>query len=55
MDTRAWGPGERIVFEPYTREAYEQSFAWIARHELFEAGNMGSGRYEDAIVTLAAG
>ena len=55
MDPRRWGPGERIVFEPYTREVYEQSFAWIARHELFEAGSMGSGKYEDAVVTLSAG
>ena len=52
MDTRRWGPGERIVFEPYTREVFEQSFAWIAKHEIFEAGKMGSGRYEDAVVTL---
>jgi ABC-type nitrate/sulfonate/bicarbonate transport system substrate-binding protein len=54
MDTRSWGPGERIVFEPYTKEVYEQSFAWIAEHELFEAGKMGSGKYEDAAVTLVA-
>src|SRR6202163_4334026 len=26
MDTRRWGPGERLVFEPYTKEAYDQSF-----------------------------
>ena len=24
MDTRRWGPGERIVFEPYTQDVYEQ-------------------------------
>src|SRR5213078_108058 len=28
MDPRRWGPGERIVFEPYTREVFEQSFEW---------------------------
>jgi hypothetical protein len=55
MDTRRWGPGERIVFEPYTKEVYEQSFNWIAKHELFDDGMMGSGKYEDAAVTLAAG
>jgi ABC-type nitrate/sulfonate/bicarbonate transport system substrate-binding protein len=55
MDTRRWGPGERIVFEPYTKEVYEQSFAWIAKREMFEGGKMGSGKYEDAVVTLAAG
>ena len=54
MDTRAWGPGERIVFEPYTKEVYEQSFAWIAKRELFEAGTMGAGKYEDAVITLAS-
>jgi hypothetical protein len=52
MDTRAWGPGERIVFEPYSREVFEQSFAWIAKHRLFEAGTMGPGRYEEAVVSL---
>src|SRR2546422_6302498 len=26
MDTRRWGPGERIVFEPYTKEVFEESF-----------------------------
>ena len=53
MDTRRWGPGERIVFEPYTKEVFEESFAWIAKREIFEAGKMGSGRYEDAVVSLA--
>jgi hypothetical protein len=52
MDTRRWGPGERIVFEPYSRETYEQSFDWIARHEIFADGRMGSGRYEDAVVSV---
>jgi hypothetical protein len=54
VDTRRWGPGERIVFEPYTREAYEASFAWIAEREIFAPGAMGSGRYEDAILALPA-
>jgi hypothetical protein len=54
MDTRRWGPGERIVFEPYTKEVFEQSFDWIARHGIFEDGAMGVGRYEDAVVSLAA-
>ena len=52
MDTRRWGPGERIVFEPYTREVFAQSFDWIARHEIFEAGSMGSGDYDKSVVSL---
>lgn len=53
MDTRRWGPGERLVFEPYSRQAYEQSFDWIARHEIFAEGRMGSGDYDKATVSFA--
>jgi hypothetical protein len=52
MDTRRWGPGERIVFEPYTKEVYEESFDWIARHGIFPEGQMGAGKYEEATVSL---
>jgi ABC-type nitrate/sulfonate/bicarbonate transport system substrate-binding protein len=54
IDTRRWGPGERIVFEPYTKETFEASFRWIAERNLFPEGGMGAGRYEDSIVSLAA-
>jgi ABC-type nitrate/sulfonate/bicarbonate transport system substrate-binding protein len=54
MDTRRWGPGERLIFEPYTQEAFEESFDWIARREIFPEGGMGSGKYEDAVVSLPA-
>lgn len=54
MDTRRWGPGERIVFEPYTRETYENSFKWVAERDIFEGSNMGPGRFEDAIFQVAA-
>ena len=53
VDTRRWGPGERIVFETYTKDVFEQSFRWIAERNLFPAGAMGAGKYEDAILTLA--
>ena len=52
MDTRRWGPGERIVFEPYTREVFEESFEWIAQHQIFPEGEMGCGKYEEATVSL---
>jgi ABC-type nitrate/sulfonate/bicarbonate transport system substrate-binding protein len=54
MDTRRWGPGERIVFEPYSRDVYEQSFEWIARHGIFADGRMGAGDYDRATVSFAA-
>ena len=50
MDTRRWGPGERLVFEPYTKEVYDETFKWIADHGIFADSGMGSGRYEDAVM-----
>jgi ABC-type nitrate/sulfonate/bicarbonate transport system substrate-binding protein len=52
MDTRRWGPGERLVFERYTKEAYEQSRVWIADHHIFPDGAMGNGQYEKATLSL---
>src|SRR5437868_467932 len=52
IDTRRWGPGERLVFEPYTKEVYEESFAWIAAHDIFPEGEMGAGIYENAILAV---
>ena len=52
MDTRRWGPGERIVFEPYTKAVFEESFEWIAQHKIFEREAMGCGSYEDATCSL---
>src|SRR5689334_16305030 len=47
------GPGERIVFEPYSREPYEEARDWIAAHGIFAPSEMGGGRYEDAILAVA--
>ena len=53
MDTRRWGPGERLVFEPYTKEVYEETFKWIADHGIFADTGMGAGKYEEAVITAA--
>ena len=53
MDTRRWGPGERLVFEPYTKEVYEKTFKWIADHGIFAETGMGAGTYENSVMTLA--
>jgi hypothetical protein len=49
MDTRRWGPGERLVFEPYSKDTFEQSFEWIEQHGIFPRSEMGGGDYEAAI------
>ena len=52
MDTRLFGPGERIVFEPYTREIFETSREWIAEREIFEEG-IGDLTYDQAVHTAS--
>ncbi len=50
MDTRRWGPGERIIFEPYTREAYEEAFEWIAQRHIFPEGHEAACNYDSAVL-----
>jgi hypothetical protein len=54
MDTRRWGPGERLVFEPYTSDVFQESRDWIASREIFDGGKktMGTDKYEDAVVRI---
>ena len=53
MDTHRWGPGERLVFEPYTEDAYRRAREWIAGHGIFEGGDLGSRDYRESVVSLA--
>jgi hypothetical protein len=32
---------------------FDESFRWIAEHEIFPEGEMGAGRYEEAVLSLA--
>jgi ABC-type nitrate/sulfonate/bicarbonate transport system substrate-binding protein len=50
MDTRRWGPGERLVFEPYTQEAFDRSRDWIAEHGIFTSDALGDRSYADSIL-----
>jgi NitT/TauT family transport system substrate-binding protein len=49
-DVRRFGTGERIVFEPYTREMFERTHRWMAEWDLFDA-TAGGRAYEDAVLT----
>ena len=55
MDTRRWGPGERIVFEPYTEEVFAEARAWIATREIFEAGKAPAATDSYAAAVLRLG
>ena len=50
VDVRRFGPGERIVFEPYTRDMFERTHRWMERWELFDEGAVGRPAYEDAVI-----
>jgi hypothetical protein len=49
MDTRRWGPGERLVFEPYNRQMYDATFKWIAERGIFGVSDMGAGNYAELV------
>jgi len=49
VDVRTFGPGERIVFEPYSREVYERSQQWISERDIFPEGGLVESGYQDAV------
>ena len=49
VDVRRFGPGERIVFEPYTREMYERTQRWMQAWNLFSP-EQASSRYEESVL-----
>jgi ABC-type nitrate/sulfonate/bicarbonate transport system substrate-binding protein len=49
MDTRRWGPGERLVFDTYSEDAFTRAREWIAGHGIFPDGDLGSLSYGDSV------
>lgn len=49
VDVRRFGPGERIVFEPYSRDIYETTHKWVEERHIFDEEKTGHGAYEDAV------
>jgi NitT/TauT family transport system substrate-binding protein len=50
IDIQAFGPGERLVFEPYTKEMYEDTHRWMSSWRLFPASHQPEASYETAVV-----
>lgn len=50
VDVRAFSPGERLVFEPYTREIYEKTHRWMEDLQLFGPDQLGKADYQDAVL-----
>jgi NitT/TauT family transport system substrate-binding protein len=51
VDVRRFGPGERIVFEPYTRDMFERTHRWMESWELFDAQAAGMPQYENVVLS----
>ena len=50
IDTRRFGPGERIVFEPYPQVVFERTRWWIESWNLFPPEQKGNVGYNVAVV-----
>ncbi len=53
LNLDACGPGERIVFAPYTREVFERTHRWMADRALFPEPQIAAPDYGTAIVSPA--
>jgi len=54
MDTRRFGPGERIVFEPYTKEIYDKTQDWIRLWNIFPEDHATDAGYTEAVTQAAS-
>jgi NitT/TauT family transport system substrate-binding protein len=50
VDVRAFGPGERLVFEPYTQQVYEQTHRWMKTMQLFPNEQLAEADYKIAVL-----
>jgi NitT/TauT family transport system substrate-binding protein len=50
VEVQGFGTGERIVFEPYTREVYESTRQWMESNDLFETTGAVDRSYEEAVL-----
>ncbi len=51
VDVRRFGPGERIVPQPYTREMFDRTQRWMEEWELLDATAASSTSYQEAVVS----
>lgn len=50
VDVRRFGPGERVVPQPYTREMFERSHTWMQTWELHDTTAAANARYDDVVL-----
>jgi hypothetical protein len=50
IDVRLFGTGERLVFEPYTREMFETTHRWMIESNIFNDAEIGKADYAQAVL-----
>jgi len=50
VDVRRFGPGERIVPQPYTRQMFDRTQGWMRGWQLVDAGEPAARRFEDSVL-----
>jgi len=50
VDVRQFGPGERIVFLPYTGDTYESTQEWIGERQIFGVPTSATTEYNSVIL-----
>jgi NitT/TauT family transport system substrate-binding protein len=51
VDVRRFGPGERIVPQPYTPEMFERTEVWMRNWQLIDVDQPAERRYQDVVLT----
>jgi hypothetical protein len=50
VDVHRFGPGERIVFEPYTQEMYETTQRWMSDHDLLDSQLKNESTFDSVVL-----
>jgi NitT/TauT family transport system substrate-binding protein len=50
VDVRRFGPGERVVPQPYTREMFERTQGWMREWGLLDLTDPDGARYEETVL-----
>jgi len=50
VDVQRFGPGERLVFEPYSESLYESTQNWIRERGIFDGASAQASEYKNVVV-----
>jgi len=49
FDYRKTGIGERLIFEPYTKDIFDRTHRWMLEWGIFEGDQVGTASYEEVV------